>query len=382
MAGMLPLALLGASSLVLLSAPLASQNEVKWYQGTFDEALQLAGDRSIKLLFVYVWNDSTDAAFYTQTLQAKPVVKALGDYVCFSADGANDAGRAVFARYGLKKGPVVLMVRPDGEVEDALSGFYSGDDLLAELTRIRAGKDTLGVMRKAAAANPKDLELQFKLATKLRACGDAEGYQETLAAIKAADPKAKTETGALVQFNEIVDATFSTAITPANVKLKPLKDFLVKQKNKRVLFLGYDRIAAAEQRRDNLKAAVAAARRAWKVCPDDEAMDWGNRGRGRGVEAAQGAVQERAQAGAADRQARGQDGRGGRPELDSGLPAVPGLAAVHPRRRLLHEQQAQGGDRHHGTGGEAGTGKGPPGRARGVQGRAHRQVSQYRGEVR
>jgi tetratricopeptide (TPR) repeat protein len=52
---------------------------------------------------------------------------------------------------------------------------------------------------------------------------------------------------------------------------------LKSQRNKRVLFLGYDQMATAYYRSEDLKAASSAAMKAWKNIPKDQVIDWGQR---------------------------------------------------------------------------------------------------------
>jgi len=94
-------------------------------------------------------------------------------------------------------------------------------------------------------------------------------------AIVAKDPKATSEQAAEAMLLKLSDQIFKPEADPKNYDLKPLREFLNKQKNKRVLFLGWDRVFAAEWKRDNLKVACDAAEKAWKNIPPDQVRVWG-----------------------------------------------------------------------------------------------------------
>jgi hypothetical protein len=140
---------------------------------------------------------------------------------------------------------------------------------------VRAGKDTIAALRAAVAGKPGDLAAQLALAKKLRAIGDRDGATKLLEAIVAKDPRFAAEPAAEAKLLLIQAATFKPELAPADVDLKPLEQFLLKVKSKRVLFLGYDRIAATMLLRDDLKGAAEAAAKAWKYIPPEEVLEWG-----------------------------------------------------------------------------------------------------------
>ena len=66
---------------------------------------------------------------------------------------------------------------------------------------------------------------------------------------------------------KISDETFRDDVAPQDYDLKQLRLFLKSQRNKRVLFLGYDQMASAHYRNEDLKAASSAAMKAWMSPP-------------------------------------------------------------------------------------------------------------------
>ena len=261
-------------ALMFLLAALPAQN---WLTGTIDKAFAAAKDSKAGLVLLYCWrNDHPNCkAMFADTMEDKAVVAALADFTLQSCKRDEPDALAVQEKYGVLNLPTILFLTPDGTVVDVVPGYVEPKKFLAELARIRAGKETIAALKEAVAAKPGELALQLTLAKKLAACGDPAGADKALDAIVAKDPKGSTEVSAEAQFLKIRAATFKPEIAPKDIDLKPLKDFLIKQKNKRILFLGYERMAAAEYARDNLKAACEAAERAWKNVPPDQLLDYG-----------------------------------------------------------------------------------------------------------
>lgn len=264
---------------VLVLPGLAAAQETKWFHEGIDAALTAAGSAPSGMVLLYCWQEGNDEckAFYEGIEKDPGVVAAMADFVNVSANKAQPAGEAMLARFAITRVPTVLFVKPDGSVEDVLSGVLSPVEFAAEVQRVRSGKDTIGSLRAAAAAKPNDLALQVALGRKLRASGDAAGAEKIFDAVVQKDPKGTAEPAAEVLFLRICDRTFRPEIAPQDVDLKELKEFLIKVKSKRIQFLGHDRIMAAEWRREDLKAATQACIQAWKNIPPDEVMDWGNR---------------------------------------------------------------------------------------------------------
>jgi tetratricopeptide (TPR) repeat protein len=275
-------------TLLALAAPAPAQAppQVAWWQKTFDEALVAAKDSKAGLVLLYCWRDKDGfcQSMFGGTLSDKTLVEPLGEFVCM---GVKDdaAGKPVLERFGIAKVPTVLFVAPDGAVVDVVAGYVPVAEFTAELARVRAGTKTIPALREAMAASAADLTPGLELLRKLRAAGDTKGALAAGDAILAKDPKAASEAGAEAMLLRLTEQIFAPGVAPADYDLKPLKDFLGKQKNKRILFLGYDRLAAAEWRRDNLKVACDAAEKAWKNIPPDQVLDWGQNVAGKAYEA-------------------------------------------------------------------------------------------------
>ncbi|MEC7584874.1 MAG: hypothetical protein VYE77_11200 [Planctomycetota bacterium] len=263
---------------VLLSlASSAFCQEVEWWQGDLDGALAAAANTDNQRLLLYFWSEGHGecTAMFGNTLSDKAVTQKLADYVCMGCKREDAAGKALFDRFNISRVPTVLIVESDGLIEDAVVGVKAPKLFLDELDRIAKGEDTVASVRKAAEGSPDDAALQMRMAKKLRDIGDSKSANKTLAAIIEADPKLKTEVAGEARLLQILDETFRPELGPAEVELKPLQQFVIKQKNKRLRFLGYDQISSAEFAREDNKAGIEAVAKAWKNVPPDQLIDWG-----------------------------------------------------------------------------------------------------------
>ena len=258
-------------------SPSAICQEVKWWQGDFDGALATAAETKQQRVLLYFWSDGHGEckAMFGETLSDQAVMQKLADYVCMGCKREEAAGKALFDRFNISRVPTVLIVEADGQVEDAVVGMQAPKLFLDELDRIAKGEDTVASVRKAAEGKPSDPGLQMRMAKKLRDIGDTTTANKTLAAIISADPKLKTEVAGEARLLQILDETFRPELGPSEVELKPLQQYVIKQKNKRLRFLGYDQISSAEFAREDNKAGIEAVAKAWKNVPPDQLIDWG-----------------------------------------------------------------------------------------------------------
>lgn len=276
------LALLSCS---LFAASLSAQ-KVEWWQKTFEEALTAASDSKAGMVLLYCWRDGDGycSSMFSGTLSDKATEPVLADFVCM---GAKDEGvtKAVVEKFGVTKVPTILFVYPDGKVVDVLVGYLPVQEFVDEVARVRAGKDTIAALREAIEKQPDELALQLALLHKLRRSGDFMGAHAALEAIVQKDPTGKSEAAAEAMLLRVTDEVFKPGVDPKDYDTKALRSFLAKVKHKRVQFLGWDRVAAAEWKKDDLKAAVAAAEKAWKAIPPEFVLEWGQNVAGKVYEA-------------------------------------------------------------------------------------------------
>jgi len=271
-------AFLFASSIALaLQAALPAQ-AVTWWDKEFDAALTAAKDKPAKLVLLYCWQDNHDtcAAMFSGTMSEEKAGKKLADFICMGVKN-DDAGRAVWQRYKVTAVPTVFFINPEGEVVDVLPGYVPVEQFVLDLDRVQTGKETILSLREHIKAKPDDLKAALKLVRKLRLASDVKGSHEVIDAMIAVDPRGKSEQVAEAMLWKISDETFKDGLEPKDYDLTELRKFLKSQRNKRVQFLGYDQMASAEYRREDLKEAAAATMKAWKSIPDDQLIEWGQR---------------------------------------------------------------------------------------------------------
>ena len=271
-------AFLLASLLAITAQVTLPAQAVTWWDKEFDAALTAAKDKPAKLVLLYCWQDNHDtcAAMFSGTMSDEKVGKQLADFVCMGVKN-DDAGRAVWDRYHVTAVPTVFFVDPDGAVVDVLPGYVPIEQFVLDLARIKAGKETIQALREQLKSKPDDLQAALLLVQKLRLASDIKGSHEVIDAMMKVDPKAKSELTAEAMLWKISDETFPADKAPKDYDLTALRQFLKTQRNKRVLFLGYDQMASAEYRREDLKEATSAVMKAWKSIPDDQVIDWGQR---------------------------------------------------------------------------------------------------------
>jgi hypothetical protein len=268
---------IGLLLISLSASPLLAQS-ISWWEKDFEGALAAAKDTPSKLVLLYCWQDNHDtcAAMFDGTLSNEKVAKPLADFVCMGIRN-DEAGRATWQRYNVASVPTVIFINTAGDVVDLIRGYVTIDEFLTELARIREDKETMQSLRTQFETNPEDLNSALKLVQKLRLAGDNKASLEVIDAMIKVDPKGKRAEAAEAMLWKINDETFAPEIAPKDYDLTKLRRFLKSQRNKRILFLGYDRMATAEYMREDLKASAAAAMKAWKSIPDDQVIEWGQR---------------------------------------------------------------------------------------------------------
>jgi len=263
-------------ALAALCVSLPAQ-KIEWWAEDFESAVDACEFEDAGMLLLYFWvKENPDcSAMFGGTMSEEKVQAALSPFVCMGAERATDAGDELFDRFRIERSPTILFLTPDGTVVDAIVGYLPVDGFLAEIERIRKGEGTVLALREAVSKAPDDLSLQLALMRKLRETGDKKGSQEVIDAIVAKDPKCKREPAAEAMLVRLTDEVFPPDSSPQSWDLEPLHAFLRKQKNKRILFLGYTRLGDGAYQQEDLKAWAKFAERAWKSIPKDKVQTWG-----------------------------------------------------------------------------------------------------------
>jgi len=279
------------AALVLLSSPPSGApvpaptgedrvtDSIDWFRGTWTACLARAAAES-RPVFLYVWADGSPQCVrvYTETLVTDEAAAALADFLCYGADAVEPAGARLVQRFGVTTLPTMLVLLPDGSVEEAILGFVPLAAFVAELDRIRAGRGTVSELRAKLAAAPDDLQLRFDLARKLGQVGALAERDELLASIRRDDPKRETEVGARLALQDVVDAVTAEASDPgdyATFDLDPVYAHVRRIDPPTVAFGGWEWLADAELARGRRAEARGAWIEAWPLAPEARRVEWG-----------------------------------------------------------------------------------------------------------
>lgn len=271
----MPRSLLGITFASLVTASLPAQ--VAWWDKDLEAALTAAADKPAGMVMLYCWQDSTDcSAMFSGTMSDKQVTDPLAAFVCMGVKN-DEAGKATWERYKIQTTPTVLFVDPEGAVVDAVVGYATIVDFAARLKLVQAGADTIPALQQEVDAGAATLPRMQALMQKLLAIQEPDRAMKVIDAMIEKDPKAKSPEAAEAMLWKITTETLGDDRAPKDFDVGPLRRFLKGQRNKRVQFLGYDRLAQAHWARGEVKEAASYADKAWKSVPKDRVIDWGQR---------------------------------------------------------------------------------------------------------
>jgi hypothetical protein len=269
--------LLAKLAVMLLLAPCV-QAQVTWWDKGLDEALTAAKGKPAGMVLLYCWQDNHEncAAMFSGTLSDKQLTAPLGDFVCMGVQN-DDAGKATWEKYKIQSVPTMLFLSPEGAVVDSVIGYATIADFGETLKRVRTGAETIPALEGAVEHGAATMAEMQLLMQKLLAVQEQDRAKEVIDAMIVRDPKVKSDEAAEAMLWKITSETFRPDVAPLDVDLAPLRRFLKTQRNKRIQFLGYDRMAAAHWSRGETKDAASCADKAWKCIPDDQVIEWGQR---------------------------------------------------------------------------------------------------------
>ena len=272
----------GGLTAIPAAAGIANENkEITWHSGTFLSAIQKAGAEK-KTVLVYFWSDGSGqcSRMYTGTMAESSVVGEMNQFVCFSANTADANAYKLVERYNVKVLPTILIVQPPGSIEDAVMGYIDAEPFVAELQRIRAGKDTISDFKRRAEAAPDDLEVQMACAVKLQDCGDLAGYERVTARMVELDPKGETLIVSRLLLGQVQEPIVAAAkrengeydFKAAN--LEPLVAFLEQVPHEEVKFEGWRWAGEIALAAEDKPRARSAAMEAWPHAPEEYAPEY------------------------------------------------------------------------------------------------------------
>jgi thioredoxin-like negative regulator of GroEL len=118
------------------------------------------------------------------TFSRPEVAAAMAGFLAVHIDAEKGEGPTLAARYGAHGFPTMVVVDDAGEEVDRIVGYLPPDKFVPEIRRIEKGERTLKALKKAVAADPKDLAAALDLAEKLLDY-DADGAEKLLRAVPA-----------------------------------------------------------------------------------------------------------------------------------------------------------------------------------------------------
>jgi thioredoxin-like negative regulator of GroEL len=114
----------------------------------------------------------------------------MKDVICLNIDAESEAGAPLAKKFGVRGYPALILLAPDGKVEDNIGGYLKPDKFKTEIQRVRSGEGTVGGLRKKVAANPSNMDLRYQLASKLESLGDPTAMRSEVAEIRSSIPRA------------------------------------------------------------------------------------------------------------------------------------------------------------------------------------------------
>ena len=195
-----------------------------------------------------------------------------------SADAGHPRGARLVQRFGVTTLPTMLVIAPDGRVDDALIGYITPQAFAAEMQRIQGGQGTVGALRARLEEQPEDLQRMLDLAVKLQQVGAAEESKALLEGIRERDPAGETVVGAQLKLWDVQNAITGAAADPADattLDLTPLYEHLPKIQPEPIRFQAWDWLARIENQRGERAKACRAYEEAWRYIPEPAVGDWG-----------------------------------------------------------------------------------------------------------
>lgn len=264
---------------LLLSASLSApvEEQLNWRTGSFMSTMGAAAQEE-KPVLIYFWSNESGqcAKLYQETLTSSKIVPALDDFLVYSANTGEQAGYKLVEKYGVKTLPTMLVVNPDGKVNDAILGFISVHGLIGEIERIERNEGTVSALRAAADEDPKNMEARMKYAIKLGDVGDRAGYEAQREVMFEADPKFKQLATAQMRMYQLQDEAGQSEEEIKVADLDPMRKFLTKSKHSEVLFDGWNWISQVASYQEKPQEARAAQVALWKHVPEDKVARTGN----------------------------------------------------------------------------------------------------------
>ncbi|MBK7876876.1 MAG: thioredoxin fold domain-containing protein [Planctomycetes bacterium] len=307
-----------------------THGKLDWFRGSYDELLA-AARKANKPIFMDFWTTWCGwcKKLDSDTFSDPAVVEAMSGFLCYSVDAeqtdlsAGIDGVRLAQRYGVRGYPYLVFAEPTGELRDRISGYLAPADFLREVQRIQSGENTLSDLVERVQLEPANLFLRGELMVRFAQFNDVAASQREAAELRTRvqrgegfDPQspyerwrvsqllrnAGDEAGANAQLDAIRQfgepgvrwlerrAALDTAVATVNrayqtekkLDAAPIAAFIAEEKRPELLYEAWiarrnmENFTANERRKENnaqdearaRSASRAAAREAWKQCPE------------------------------------------------------------------------------------------------------------------
>ena len=309
---------------LLLSAG-GSHGKLTWFEGSY-EALLAEAARTKRPVFVDFFTDPCPPCRLLDgtTFSDPAVVEAMQPFLCYALNGGLEENQELSQTLGVALFPSLLFLDPEGKPVDEIEGYRSPRTFLAEVERIRAGRDTIPALRTrlaktpedpigwldlakkllgfadqqganhaySAAKNliaqkkgydPQDVEQRFAIALRLQGLGDTDGWREQVHAIMALDPEGKSRPVRRLRFDQAAEHS-STAMDDTDL-IRAMQG----ETDPEMLHEGWHRIAGCENYRaqrakirgkkdeaaEHQRNRRRALREAFRHCTDEQRLEYG-----------------------------------------------------------------------------------------------------------
>jgi len=133
----IPFFALFAAMLLIGNELLPAEKPIKWFAGSFEEALDQAGSQSTFVMLAFLSDESAPSKdLETETLSDTAVAGALSDVVCYKIDVAN-APPVLFDEHSIDRVPTCLFLKPSGREFGRLVGYRSPGRFAALLSMVK-----------------------------------------------------------------------------------------------------------------------------------------------------------------------------------------------------------------------------------------------------
>ncbi len=214
-----------AAMLSVASAPLES---VRFFEGSYADALQKAASSKVPLFVDFYtdgchWCKVLDQEVYThasvaQTLNTK--------FLALKINAEKGEGPALNDQFKIGGYPTLVIVDPQTKREiDRIVGYAPPEKFLKSLDDIAAGK-TFSVIKTKAESSPNDLDAWALYVEKLAVRDDVAATKAALVKVAALDPKDEKRQGSKAQAQLAMMATMESG------DFKPVIEFVKKNDGK------------------------------------------------------------------------------------------------------------------------------------------------------